>query len=155
MTMRRTWSRSLFAGAIAVTLAMAACGGDDDDASGSASTAGETAAAATSAPSAATSADQPAATTDASTAATSAGSGATGSTADDRPTDPDGVMRVASFQSLYWDPATQTTDTQSFLNMVYDFLVNTEPDGTLSPGLAESWEYSDDGMTLTFHLRRG
>lgn len=39
--------------------------------------------------------------------------------------------------------------------LFYDRLVHTKPDGTLIPGLAESWEFSTDGTSLTFHLREG
>jgi peptide/nickel transport system substrate-binding protein len=34
-------------------------------------------------------------------------------------------------------------------------LVMREPDGTLVPGLASSWDISDDGKDYTFHLREG
>lgn len=37
--------------------------------------------------------------------------------------------------------------------LFYDRLVHSEPDGTLVPGLAESWELSPDGLTFTLHLR--
>lgn len=37
----------------------------------------------------------------------------------------------------------------------YDRLVHLAPDGELIPGLAESWEFSADGTTLTMKLRRG
>lgn len=36
---------------------------------------------------------------------------------------------------------------------VYDRLVHLSPDGKLIPGLAESWEFSDGGRTLTLHVR--
>lgn len=40
---------------------------------------------------------------------------------------------------------------------VYETLVNVPADDltALEPGLAESWEISDDGLTYTFHLRDG
>ena len=38
---------------------------------------------------------------------------------------------------------------------VYDRLVHLSPTGDLIPGLAESWEFSDDGLTLTLHVRPG
>jgi peptide/nickel transport system substrate-binding protein len=37
----------------------------------------------------------------------------------------------------------------------YDRLVHLAPDGELIPGLAESWEFSPDGLTLTMTLRQG
>ena len=40
-------------------------------------------------------------------------------------------------------------------NNVYDSLINYNTDGSLTPGLAESWEYSEDGTEITFHLRQG
>ncbi len=39
------------------------------------------------------------------------------------------------------------------LSHTYDRLVHTTNDVELVPGLAEDWEYSDDGATLTLHLR--
>ena len=41
------------------------------------------------------------------------------------------------------------------LSNVYDCLLRLEPDGTLTPALAESYELSEDGLTYTFHLRKG
>jgi len=40
------------------------------------------------------------------------------------------------------------------LTSVYDTLVWQDLDGEFVPGLAESWEVSDDGLTYTFHLRQ-
>jgi nickel transport system substrate-binding protein len=39
--------------------------------------------------------------------------------------------------------------------MVYEPLVAYQPDGTVAPWLAESWEVSADGLTFTFKLRAG
>ncbi|WP_262927462.1 peptide ABC transporter substrate-binding protein [Phytohalomonas tamaricis] len=36
---------------------------------------------------------------------------------------------------------------------LFDRLVDYGPDGRLVPGLASSWDISEDGMTYTFHLR--
>lgn len=36
---------------------------------------------------------------------------------------------------------------------LYDRLLSVDPDGTYVPNAAESWEYSDDGLTLTLTLR--
>ena len=41
------------------------------------------------------------------------------------------------------------------LTSVYDTLIWQDLDGEFTPGLAESWEVSDDGLTYTFHLRKG
>jgi peptide/nickel transport system substrate-binding protein len=40
-----------------------------------------------------------------------------------------------------------------FLTSVYDPLVWRDQEGTYYPGLAKSWEISDDGLVYTFHLR--
>jgi peptide/nickel transport system substrate-binding protein len=39
--------------------------------------------------------------------------------------------------------------------LVYDSMFELEPDGTFSPGLAESWEISDDGKVWTFKIHQG
>ena len=41
------------------------------------------------------------------------------------------------------------------LSNVYDCLLRLEPDGSLTPALAESYDLSEDGKTYTFHLRQG
>ncbi len=39
---------------------------------------------------------------------------------------------------------------------IYDTIVTVQPDlSTIDPGLAESWDVSDDGLTYTFHLKEG
>ncbi len=39
--------------------------------------------------------------------------------------------------------------------LFYDGLFRTEADGKVSPGLAQSWEYSADGKTITVNLQKG
>src|ERR1700759_4513709 len=41
--------------------------------------------------------------------------------------------------------------------MLYNGIVRNDPNGSAKvvPGLAESWEVSNDGLTYTFHLRPG
>ena len=46
-------------------------------------------------------------------------------------------------------------DDNLVLSNVYDCLTFLEADGSISPGLAERWEISDDGLCYTFYLRRG
>src|SRR2546429_590091 len=38
---------------------------------------------------------------------------------------------------------------------MYDSLVRVDPQGNILPWLAEKWETSTDGKTVTFHLRQG
>ncbi|MFD2444736.1 peptide ABC transporter substrate-binding protein [Bacillus sp. CGMCC 1.16607] len=38
---------------------------------------------------------------------------------------------------------------------VFEGLTTKAPDGTIVPGMAESWEPSEDGLTWTFHLKEG
>lgn len=45
------------------------------------------------------------------------------------------------------------TDTEAVFLNVFDGLVRFDEQGAIIPGLAESWEISDDGLTYTFHLR--
>lgn len=43
----------------------------------------------------------------------------------------------------------------SVVHQIYNYLIEYKTDGTLVPGLAESWDLSEDGTELTFHLREG
>lgn len=52
--------------------------------------------------------------------------------------------------ALYVTPATFDASSQA----IYDRLVSFAPGtATIRPGLAQSWEVSEDGLTYTFHLR--
>ena len=52
------------------------------------------------------------------------------------------------------DPAISTGVPESFIQIdIFEGLVHPGPDGTLRPGVAESWQVSDDGLTYTFKLR--
>ncbi|MBT9259812.1 MAG: ABC transporter substrate-binding protein [Clostridiales bacterium] len=54
------------------------------------------------------------------------------------------------------DPAGQTTTTiQNMVDYVVETLVTMDQNGDTQPLLAESWETSPDGLTLTFHLKKG
>jgi peptide/nickel transport system substrate-binding protein len=79
-------------------------------------------------------------------------------TRDDAATaDPNAILRWGEPQGLTsFDPhRISTLAAEKILYPVYDRLVDVSADGEFMPGLAESWEYSDDGKTLTFHLREG
>ncbi len=43
----------------------------------------------------------------------------------------------------------------SLLELIFDSLVRVHPQGHVVPGLAESWEISDDGLEYTFYLKKG
>jgi peptide/nickel transport system substrate-binding protein len=55
------------------------------------------------------------------------------------------------------DPVTQDGNVDIWIFMsIYDQLVRVNDSGTgLQPALAEKWEVSPDGLTYTFHLRKG
>ncbi len=55
------------------------------------------------------------------------------------------------------DPAvTSTTFGRNILQFIYDPLLRKDPStGAIVPGLAESFEASEDGKTITLHLRQG
>ena len=55
-----------------------------------------------------------------------------------------------------WDilATSQAVDAEAIVN-TYDGLMEYDGEGTLQPALAESYEVSDDGLTYTFHLRKG
>ncbi len=71
---------------------------------------------------------------------------------------PSGSLTVAlsTFEAETFLPWNGGVARQSYLLMIYDTLVYSDPktDKQL-PGLAEKWELSADGKTLTFHLRKG
>jgi peptide/nickel transport system substrate-binding protein len=48
----------------------------------------------------------------------------------------------------------RSSPTSAIVPQIFDRLIVLDKDSDLKPGLAESWELSDDGMTLTFHLRK-
>lgn len=50
--------------------------------------------------------------------------------------------------------STQWTERQ-ILFLVFDTLLEIEPDFSLKPALAKSWEFSDDGKRVVLHLQEG
>jgi peptide/nickel transport system substrate-binding protein len=57
---------------------------------------------------------------------------------------------VASF-----DPTANASGNEPYFHQLYDSLVRIGKDGKPIPSLAESWTWSDDGLTLTWKLRAG
>src|SRR5437773_6613641 len=54
------------------------------------------------------------------------------------------------------DPALSTdVPTGRAVAYIFDGLTRFTPDAKVVPGLAKSWDVSADGITYTFHLRRG
>lgn len=56
-----------------------------------------------------------------------------------------------------FDPSAFSVGNHPFLHQLYDSLVRVDSAGSgkVSPWLAESWKWSDDGKSLTFNLRSG
>ncbi len=56
-------------------------------------------------------------------------------------------------ETLDLTASSSTASSQVLLYNVYETLVRLEPDGSIAPLLAQSWELSDDGLTYAFTLR--
>ena len=50
-----------------------------------------------------------------------------------------------------WQSA--ASDTEAIMHNVFEGLVLYDETGAIIPGIAESWDISEDGLTYTFHLR--
>lgn len=65
------------------------------------------------------------------------------------------VLSSGAFQGT-WDPTGNTILSNKHLEwVVFDHLVRKDADGNHIPGMAESWEYQEDGYTLQVKLRQG
>lgn len=87
---------------------------------------------------------------------------ASGSTSADASTATDtGALARELTMALSVDPdgldpqRTASAVTQEITNNIYDPLLRVSTSGELVAGLAESWQTSEDGLTLTFMLREG
>jgi peptide/nickel transport system substrate-binding protein len=67
------------------------------------------------------------------------------------------VLRVATRLDIANVDLHLTTNFDDRLPLlsVYEFLIGIDENGAPTPVLAESWEWSDDGLALTVHLRQG
>src|SRR3990172_6498984 len=64
------------------------------------------------------------------------------------------VVAVTSLGSEVWLPNADSP-TMQWASSCYDFLLYRDAAANIVPGLAESWDISPDGLTYTFHLRKG
>ena len=148
---------TVLAGAILGTSLLAACGGDDDDdddeddGGGSSQDPTEPSSPEEESDPTATEADTDAGEEDSPTATT-----------EDAPTasDDDSVTRggtlvyATNLDSQTLDPhfSSQLADRYA-MYLIYNTLVAYDLDFNIVPDLAASWDVSDDGMTITFHLQ--
>ena len=63
-------------------------------------------------------------------------------------------LYTSEVTTLNYMIASQSWDQTAAANVI-DSLVENDPYGNIIPGLAETWENSEDGLTWTFHLRKG
>lgn len=70
---------------------------------------------------------------------------------------PTGTLRVAlsGYPNSLYIPATHDKNADIAASQLYDPLVYQDDDLNIVPGLAESWEVSEDGTEYIFHLRQG
>lgn len=65
------------------------------------------------------------------------------------------VIRVNSDPTSF-DPFTSGYGNSLIVTKsIFETLVNKDNEGNIKPGLATKWEWSDDGMSITFNLREG
>ncbi len=68
----------------------------------------------------------------------------------------DTVTWGEDFELVLLDPrVTQSRHEAQVIMQIFDTLLFLETDGKLYPALADKWEYSKDGKSITFSLRRG
>jgi len=65
------------------------------------------------------------------------------------------VVGLKTFGQQYWPGAMVEWKTGGCLDGVYENLLYTTPEDTLTPCLAKSWERSNDGLVYTFYLQEG
>ncbi|WP_172292241.1 ABC transporter substrate-binding protein [Pseudoruegeria sp. HB172150] len=65
------------------------------------------------------------------------------------------VIATPTLSDQTMTPWSGSGQRKTYLDLVYEYLVYLDPEGNTEPGLAESWEMSNEGKTWTFHLREG
>lgn len=88
-------------------------------------------------------------------AAAACGGGGSSSSSSGGEIDPDAVIHVSTAApSRNLDPHLQTSyGGWGMLTPIYDRLTMVDADGNITPGLAKSWEFADDGSQLKMSLR--
>lgn len=68
-----------------------------------------------------------------------------------------GTFRMNEVQEIRTLDPVRMNDAPShhIAHQIYDMLVDFDSSLTLQPELAERWEVSPDGLTYTYHLRKG
>jgi len=70
-----------------------------------------------------------------------------------------GVLTVAASAAVTtWDPVASFSTEALYLGNIYEPLLWKNPEGSteaFTPAIAEKWETSADGLTWTFHIRKG
>lgn len=68
----------------------------------------------------------------------------------------DSIIVGIDADAMSMDPlAINDVTTMSILSNIYEPLVRVNAKNEVLPALAESWEISEDGLTYTFHIRKG
>lgn len=65
------------------------------------------------------------------------------------------VIAIPTFSEQTMTPWTGSGQRKTYLDLVYEYLVYIDAEGNTQPGLAESWEMSNEGKTWTFNVRKG
>lgn len=87
---------------------------------------------------------------------TASGPAATGAAAAGAPVPGGRIVNGISFELTGFQPITSGDGSEVVWGQIYPRLMQNDPDtGALAPGLAERMDQSPDGLTLTFHIRKG
>ena len=65
------------------------------------------------------------------------------------------TVALPTFSDQTMTPWAGSGQRKTYLDLVYEYLVYLNEDGSAAPGLAESWEMTNEGKTWTFKLREG
>ena len=65
------------------------------------------------------------------------------------------VVALPTFSDQTMTPWSGSGQRKTYLDLIYEYLVYLDADGNAEPGLAESWEMSNEGKTWVFKIRAG